>query len=273
MNGERMLNHDVVTAAPDTDPERWLFVLHGIYGAGRNWASLVRRVVKARPEWGGVLVDLREHGGSRGFPAPHTIEAAAADVAALAESLGLEPGAVLGHSFGGKVAMALSLRQPAGLRQLWVVDSTPAAGPPRGSAWGMLEVVKSLPATFESRAAGVDALVAGGVAPPVAQWMATNLAAADGEYHWRFDLDAIEALLHDFFRTETWDALERPADGVAVHVVKAEDSSVLEGEVLARVERAAGGGGALHLHRVAGGHWVNADNPDAMIELLVRNLP
>ena len=52
------LAHTRVTAAGAT-PERWLLVLHGIYGSGRNWGSIARRLVDARPEWGVLLVDLR----------------------------------------------------------------------------------------------------------------------------------------------------------------------------------------------------------------------
>ena len=62
-----------------------MFVLHGIYGAGRNWASIARRFVQRRNEWGIVLVDLRLHAGSQGFPPPHTLAACAADLARLAE--------------------------------------------------------------------------------------------------------------------------------------------------------------------------------------------
>jgi esterase len=270
-----MLNHDTVTA-PDTAPSRWLYVLHGIYGAGRNWASVMRRVVKQRPEWGVVLIDLREHGGSRGQPPPHTVHAAAADLVELAEGSGLTPSAVLGHSFGGKVALLFAGREDEaaqGLRQVWVVDSTPEAREPGGSAWSMLSLVRSMPAQFNTRDELVAALVAHGMQRPVAQWMATNLEAGDdGAYRWRFDLDALEALLHSFFETDAWNVVERPRDGLQVHMIRAEESSVLSGDALARVETATSNGSTF-LHRVAGGHWVNAENPQAIEELLVQMLP
>jgi esterase len=92
-----ILAHTRVAAAGH-EPERWLLVLHGIYGAGRNWGSIARRLVEARPEWGAVLVDLRNHGQSRGFAEPHTIASAAADVDRLVEHLDLHAAALLGHS-------------------------------------------------------------------------------------------------------------------------------------------------------------------------------
>jgi esterase len=253
-------------------PGRWLYVLHGIYGAGRNWASVARRVTRERADWGAVLIDLRQHGASQDFPPPHTVVAAAEDLVRLARNTGDEPGAVLGHSFGGKVALAFARRAIPTLRQVWVVDSTPDAREPGGSAWEMLEIIRSVPDRFASREDLIGALTARGLATPTAQWMATNLVQEDGEYRWRFDLDAMEALLRDFFRTDLWSVVERPPEDVTVHLVKAEESSVLTPAAIERIEAAAAHA-PVHLHRVQGGHWLNADNPDALVELLVRELP
>lgn len=263
------LNYDLVQ---EGEPAHWMLVLHGIYGQGRNWGSVARRVVRERPEWGVALIDLRMHGASQGFTPPHTLNAAADDLLALREPLGSAPAAVLGHSFGGKVALAYLARHSAGLRQVWLLDSTPAAREPGGSAHEMLQVIRALPSVFPSRADMIAALERGGVATPVAQWMATNLEHATDGYRWRFDLDALEALLDDFFTTDLWSVVESPPDAVQVHLVKASKSSVLAGDTLARAERAAQNGRTF-VHEVAGGHWLNADNPDAVVELLVETLP
>ena len=122
--------------AKDAEPKMWLLMLHGIYGSGRNWGTIARRLVEARPEWGVLLVDLRNHGGSRGFTGPHTLHAAAADVDRLVAHLGFHAAAVMGHSFGGKVALLYAQHHAGGgLRQVWVMDSTPAVREPEGSAW------------------------------------------------------------------------------------------------------------------------------------------
>ena len=286
-----LLQHERVTAS-GTLPDRWLLVLHGIYGAGRNWGSVARRVVAERPAWGAALVDLRQHGGSTGFPEPHTLEAAAHDLQELVEAQGLDARAVLGHSFGGKVALVYGrnwgrnwgriqaaegtvdgVGAPAVLEQLWIVDSTPEARSPSGSAWEMLGVLRRVPETFAERGEGVQALQREGVAPPIAQWMATNLAAdRDGLYRWRIDPDEMEALMRDFFATDAWDVVEEPPAGVEIHFVKAEESSVLDEAACSRIEEAGRGSGRVHLHRVAGGHWLNADNPDALVALLSEGL-
>ena len=263
------LNYDLVR---NGTPQRWMLVLHGIYGQGRNWGSVARRVARERPDWGIALVDLRMHGGSLGFAPPHTVRAAAADLQVLRDALSGDPAAVLGHSFGGKVALAYADLAPAGLRQVWLLDSTPATRPAGGSAWEMLQIVRSLPAVFGTRAELIEALERAGVAPPVAQWMATNLEHGSDGYRWRFDLAAIEALLRDFFAIDLWHVVESPPGTTEVHLVKASGSSVLEGAALERARRAAHNGRTF-VHTVSGGHWLNADNPDAVVDLLVSGLP
>jgi len=287
------LHHDRITASPEARPGRWLYVLHGIFGAGRNWASIARRVVRARPEWGAVLVDLREHGRSMGLAPPHTLAAAAGDLEALVRAMGLPARAVLGHSFGGKVALLFAREHAleAGLRQLWIVDSLPAPVPsPRGSAWKMLALLRRTPGPFVTRAQAVAALQAQGVANGVAQWVSSNLQPLSGDaaphatggaaghagaaapLRWRLDLDAMEALLRDFFAADLWDVVESPPDDVRIHFLKAEGSDVMPEAVARRIEQAGRTNGRVDLYRLQGGHWLNADNPAGVEQLLIREL-
>jgi esterase len=272
MPDDPILAHARVAAA-GREPERWLLVLHGIFGAGRNWGTVARRLADTRPEWGAVLVDLRMHGQSRGFSGPHTIAASAADVDRLVEHLDLHAAAVLGHSFGGKVALTYARHHGEELRQVWVVDSTPAVREPSGSAWEMIETVRALPAEFASRAEAVEALVAHGCSQAVAQWMAINLQPDDGRYRWRIDFAAMEEMLRDFFRTDLWRVIESSPAGVDIHIVKATESDSLDAEATARVEAAARANPRVHLHLLQGGHWLNTDNPEGVLKLLVETLP
>jgi pimeloyl-ACP methyl ester carboxylesterase len=279
--------HSTPIVHADHTPDRWALVLHGIYGRGRNWAAVAKQTAARRPAWGFRLTDLRLHGDSPPGDPPHTFAAAADDVAALATTAAEGTvRAVIGHSFGGKVALALAGRIDT-LDQIWVIDSTPAARTPGGSAWDMLGMVRGLPPRFASRAEAVAALEGRGLSPGVAAWMATNLRAesdtgsprpsprerGEGGYAWSLDFDALEALLRDFFATDLWQAVEAPPGQVVVHIVKAGESSTLDEEACARIEAAARSNGRVHLHRVSGGHWVNSENPSAIVDLLATHLP
>ena len=152
--------------------------------------------------------------------------------------------------------------------EAWLIDSTPAAREPAGSAWDMLDVLRRAAGPFAERAEAIAALEAQGVPNPVAQWLSTNLERDGDHLRWRLDLDVMEALLRDFFDTDLWDVIDDPPEGVELHVVKASESSVLDADAVARIRRAADATGRVHYHEVEGGHWLNADNPEALVRLM-----
>lgn len=71
-----------------------------------------------------IFYDHRCNGRSAGAPVSSmTLENLTADAEALRENLGFERWAVLGHSFGGHVALEYALRYPASLSHLVLLDT------------------------------------------------------------------------------------------------------------------------------------------------------
>jgi pimeloyl-ACP methyl ester carboxylesterase len=252
-------------------------LLHGIYGRGRNWQAVARAVANQRPEYACWLVDLPYHGDSPGGAHGDTVAGLAEDLNDLFKAESLTPGAILGHSYGGKVALAFAARPRDTPLQVWVIDSTPEVKSPSGTAWAMLELVRRLPTRFATREEAIDGLTKGGYAPGVAQWMASNLVregdapAGSGSFVWKLDFDAMERLLRDFFRTDLWAVVESPTDRIDVHFLKASESSAISPEGVKRIEAVVGD--RVHLHHRQGGHWIHAESPQVVTELLVEHLP
>ncbi len=99
-----------------------LVIAHGLYGSGRNWGVIARRLADRRDV---VAVDMRNHGDSPRF-ATHSYPEMAADLAEVIDALGA-PVDLLGHSMGGKAAMQLALTRPDLIRRLIVADIAPVA--------------------------------------------------------------------------------------------------------------------------------------------------
>lgn len=271
-----MLAHELSTS--DQPPERWMLFLHGILGRRVNWRSFARSFVAKRPGWGAVLVDLRDHGESQGLSGPRTVAAAGEDLVELAAVVTAAHGGrvagVLGHSFGGKVAIvgASRLREAdLGVDELWIVDAPP--GPrlqPRDRTTDhVIATLERLPERFESRARFIDEVIAAKVAKPVAQWLATNLVEDDGEWRFGLELGHVRALLDDFVRVDLWPMIDAEIEaGARVCLVLGERSQAVFGEELERAqERAARG--LMEVHTVANaGHWVHVDNPKGLLEVL-----
>jgi esterase len=257
--------------APSEDTTRALVMLHGIYGRGRNWQAIARGVTAARPDYACWLVDLPHHGESGPGRHGDTIAGLAADVLAWMTGVGVTATAILGHSYGGKVALAMSEALVSQPLQVWVVDSTPEVKTPSGSAWSMLQVIRGLPPRFPTREAAVAAVAGGGFSVAVAQWMSTNLARDGDAFVWRLDFGVMERLLQDFFRTDLWSRVESPASGHDIHVLKASESNAISAAAIRRMTAAATP--RLHVHHLGGGHWIHAEAPALVIELLVAHLP
>jgi esterase len=104
---------------------RPLVLLHGLLGSSRNWqtAGADLAAALARPV---VALDLRNHGRSPHAAAMDYPEMVA-DVLAWLDARGWREIDLLGHSLGGKVAMALACRHPGRVARLVVVDIAPRA--------------------------------------------------------------------------------------------------------------------------------------------------
>ncbi|QNN21311.1 alpha/beta hydrolase [Planctomycetales bacterium ZRK34] len=255
--------------SPSGAPRHWLWALHGAFGSGRNWVHILRRVVRQRDGWGALAPDLREHGRSVGHrPPPHTLAAAAEDLAILDA-----PTAVMGHSFGGKLALQYAASAPITLRQVWVIDSTPQVmDPETGDAWAMIKLLRQLPRVFASRQEAIDAMQRRGLESPVAHWMAMNVERHDSTYRWRFEIEGLESLAREFYEADMWSIVEQLAQRMTIHFVVASEAEMMTASARERLESIARDTGRIHLHDVRGGHWLNVDNPEALVNLLTEYL-
>lgn len=253
------------------DAPRSIVMLHGIYGRGRNWQGIAKALVGRRPEYACWLVDLPHHGDSGPGENGDTVRGLAQDVAAWAAESVPDLTSILGHSFGGKVALAVAERRRTVPLDVWVIDSTPEAKPASGSAWDMMRVIGEMPSAFGSRDEAVAGLQAAGYSQGVAVWMATNLRRDGDVFRWSIDFTAMRRLLDDFFVTDLWETVVAGAPGQRFSFVKASESSAMSEAAATRLEALASD--QVRLFRRPGSHWLHAESPEIVIELLADELP
>lgn len=95
-----------------------ILCVHGLTGHGRRWETLSDAHL---PEFSVLAPDLIGHGRST-WAAPWTIEANVAALAALLDAEGGDPVLVVGHSFGGAVALQLAETRPDLVSGLVLLD-------------------------------------------------------------------------------------------------------------------------------------------------------
>jgi len=97
-----------------------VLAIHGLTGHGQRWQTLANRYL---PDVAIAAPDLLGHGRSS-WAAPWTLDSNAEALAALLDGDG--PVVVVGHSFGGAVALSLAATRPDRVAALVLLD--PAAG-------------------------------------------------------------------------------------------------------------------------------------------------
>ncbi|KAH6775174.1 alpha/beta-Hydrolases superfamily protein [Perilla frutescens var. hirtella] len=261
-------------------------LLHGILGSRKNWGTFARRLAKEFPKWQFLLVDLRCHGDSAPLRnrGPHTVASAALDVLKLLGALKLTPRVLVGHSFGGKVALSMVDQVPKPLARpvrIWVLDSTP--GKVRAGADGddhpaeLISFLSTFPKEVSSKQDVVEALLQHGFSKDVAQWVVTNLrqirvnGASSSSFSWMFNLNGISEMYQSYEETNLWKLVEDVPRGVHMNFLKAERSLHRWAlEDLRRIhiaeEQAAEEGGGVEMHVLEdAGHWGGSSNASTEI--------
>ena len=134
-----------------------LIIAHGLFGSGRNWGVIAKRLADTRRV---ITVDMRNHGSSP-WDDDHSYAALGADlgeVIALAGECDL-----IGHSMGGKAAMIAALNG-APIRRLVVADIAPVAY--GHTQAGMIDAMEGLDLVAISNRAEADAALADQIDDP-----------------------------------------------------------------------------------------------------------
>ncbi len=234
-----------------------LVLLHGLFGQAGNLGTIQRRLAQGRRV---IALDLRNHGAS-----PHAsgmdYRSMAEDVRETLDELGVLPCAVLGHSMGGKVAMALALTHPAIVTRLCVADIAPVRYRPHLVTYAT--AMRDLDLSPALTRAEADAALAP-IVPDGGErtFLLSNLRLGAAP-HWRIGLDAIIAAMDDI---QDWPVIDAPPyagptlflAGARSRYVGPEHRSAIAVEFPA----------ARFVTLKNAGHWLHADDPEGFFAVV-----
>lgn len=230
-----------------------LVLLHGLFGQARNFGAVQKALAAERRV---LALDLRNHGAS---PHDATMDYAtmAADVAETLAARGIAAADILGHSMGGKAAMALALLHPATVSRLIVADIAPVPYPPTLGAYA--DAMLAIPPSA-TRAEADAALVPAVEKPSIRAFLLSN-RRPDGT--WRLGLAEIAAAMPAI---QGWDLPPAPPYAGRTLFVCGDRSDYV-GQDHRDACRALFPQARFATIRDAR-HWVHADQPAAFVEVV-----
>lgn len=243
-----------------------LVVLHGLFGSGRNWLSVARQLSRFASV---VLIDLPNHGDS-----PHGQSLRYAHMAEAVwntlDALGIAQPCLLGHSLGGKVAMACAAAHPEALRLLIIEDIAPLTYADRLTP--TIEALRAVPLETITSRAEADVILAERLSHPTLRaFLLHGLAQTSGDWHWRFDLAAIAEGLAEVCAAPP---LPWPPCALATHLIRGGLSPYVDTAGLVALQTHFRN---FHDHLIPeAGHWPHAETPTAFLEhvsTILRSLP
>ncbi|MEY2971007.1 MAG: hypothetical protein RLZZ599_1380 [Bacteroidota bacterium] len=228
---------------------RPLFILHGLFGMGDNWATHAK--LFAEQGWEVHAIDQRNHGRSPQLP-EHNYDAMVADLEAYMDTHGIEKATMLGHSMGGKTVMHFAVARPARVEALIVVDIAPKSYPVHHQVY--IDAMQSLDFNTLSSRKEADELLAKTVFNEgIRQFFLKSLyRKTKDQFDFRFNLDVLadqiefvgEALEFGYYDAPTLFI----AGAQSGYILPEDHQKIFEHFPQARI------------HTIEGaGHWVHAE--------------
>lgn len=236
---------NVITAG-DGPP---VILMHGLFGMARNFGAAQRALMG---RYRVLALDMRNHGAS-----PHQdgmrYPDMAADVRDTLRAHGIARAAIVGHSMGGKTAMAFALQWPEMVGRLLVSDIAPVPYVHHNER--IAAALLALPLDPALTRQQADAMLADTVPQPAVRAFLLQNFRFGRDPGWRIGLRQIAAAIPDL---EGWVPLPGTYDGPSLFVTGAESDYVLpEHRPAIRAQFPA----ARFVAVKNAGHWVHADNP------------
>ena len=237
---------------------RPVVVLHGLFGSSDNFGTIGRTL---SADFDVVLMDQRDHGRS-----PHTDRITyplmAEDVHAAIKKIGLKDILLVGHSMGGKTAMTFAQRYPELIGKLVVIDIGPREYP-IGEHASIIQALAESDLPNKVSRKEVEAHLAASIPEPgVVQFLLKSLYWEEpGKLAWRFNVPGIQRDILEITGAIGPERVDVPTlfirGGKSGYITREDIPQIKEQFPNSRIETIS-----------FAGHWVHAQAPDEVIDLI-----
>jgi pimeloyl-ACP methyl ester carboxylesterase len=237
-----------------------VIILHGLFGQSDNWVTIGRRIAD---RFSVFIPDLRNHGQSP-HAEMHSYPAMVDDLVEFIEEHAIENPILIGHSMGGKVAMAHALEHPSDVEKLVVIDISPRKYPERLVHIRVItEMMRTDLGSFSSRAEVEKDLAARIHDPRIRMFILKNLYyKMPGKLAWRLNLDAINNSIDQLFDGVT---SESQYTGPALFIQGGRSDYIVD-EDIPLIKKFFP---SALINTIPGAsHWVHADAPEELCAIL-----
>ncbi|WP_317982520.1 alpha/beta fold hydrolase [Nesterenkonia ebinurensis] len=236
--------------------------LPGLFGQGKNFSQIAKWLA---PKFQSVLADLPNHGASGWTESFDYTQQADLVADALRAGAAVEgPVNLVGHSMGGKVAMALALRHPELVRRLAVVDISPASRESMDEFEHLLDSLLQLPLEEIASRSEADERLRGPIPENMVRgFLLQSLTRSGDEFRWRPNLKLLRESLPVIGGFPDFSG--KQFEGPVLWVAGADSDYVSEAHAPAMRQLFP----RVTLTTVKNaGHWVHAEQPQVFTEAL-----
>jgi esterase len=251
-----------------------LFILHGLYGSSDNWVTVAKNLSEKYTVY---LPDQRNHGQSP-HSDDHNYELMSEDLNELITELKIKRLFLVGHSMGGKVAVNFALKWPEKINSLVIIDVSPFRYPYPSNKFfdehkHILESVLSVDISqISSRGQAEAALVKKIESEKTRSFILKNLQrTGDKTFAWKMNVKSLYENLGKIVDGLPRPTIEtEPITGFPVTFIKGEYSDYLSDDEFIAIKKLFPAAEMITVKNA--GHWVHAERPDAITEILLNQL-
>ena len=238
-----------------------LIILHGLFGSADNWFSISKEL---KDNFTLYLIDQRNHGDSPQSD-DWNYQVMVEDLKEIMDNEGLEKAFLMGHSMGGKTAMNFALKYPDKVEKLIVADIAPRYYAVHHQR--ILEGLNSLDLeAIGSRKEADDQLAEYVPNLGERQFLLKSLGRGSDGFQWKINLAVITQKIN-----EVGQALPdgKSYSGPTLFLAGS-NSSYIQQSDLDDIDRFFPNNTVEFI--ADAGHWLHAEQPDAVVDEIRRFL-